>query len=1003
MAKYVYFFGEGKADGNGAMKELLGGKGAGLAEMTNLGIPVPPGFTITTEVCTYYYDHAESYPKELQRDVEKSVGRVEKIMGRKFGDPKAPLLFSVRSGARASMPGMMDTILNLGLNDETCAGLAAMSGNERFAWDSYRRFVAMYGDVVLGLKPVEKTERDPFDVILERKKHERGVEFDHELTADALKELVAEFKSEIKRRRGADFPEDPWQQLWGAIGAVFGSWNNARAISYRKMYDIPDDWGTAVNVQTMVFGNLGETSGTGVGFTRNPATGEDELYGEFLMNAQGEDVVAGIRTPKHIRELQGSMPGVYDELHGIIKKLEKHYRNMQDFEFTIENERLWMLQTRNGKRTGFAAVRIAVDLVDERTISKEEALMQVEDPDGLNQLLRPVFDAGSKKQALKEGRVIAKGLAAGPGAASGRVVFNAHDAEEWAGARGEKVLLVRHETSPEDIRGMNASQGILTAHGGMTSHAALVARQMGKVCIVGCGALDIDYQAARMKIRGSDAVVKEGDWLSIDGTTGEVILGKIETKPSEVLQVLLEKTLSPAESPIYQRYQKFMSWCDEARRLKIRTNADQPDQAVTAVAFGAEGIGLCRTEHMFFGGDRILYVRQMILSNDEEGRRKALAKLEPMQKSDFVGIFHAMAGRPVTVRLLDPPLHEFLPHTDEEIAAVARELGVSSEVVKERNNRLHEFNPMLGHRGCRLGITYPEIYEMQIRAIIDAACDLAERGEPVSPEIMIPIVGIAKELQITREQAVEICDAIIEQRGVKVTYTVGTMIELPRACLVADLIAKYADFFSFGTNDLTQTTFGFSRDDVRGFLPYYLARTKKVDDQEKPDPILDWDPFVRIDEEGMGQLMALAVGKGRSVTPNLKIGICGEHGGQPHSVKFCHRLGFNYVSCSPYRVPIARLAAAQAAIEEKRKAKAEKPAAKSPVVAHTKPVVKQAAKAAKAPVKKAPAKKAPAKKAPVKKAPAKKAPAKKAPVKKAPVKKAPAKKSTAKKSPMRTR
>ncbi|HEY3352944.1 MAG TPA: pyruvate, phosphate dikinase [Polyangia bacterium] len=1005
MAKYVYFFGEGKADGNGTMKELLGGKGAGLAEMTNLGIPVPPGFTCTTEVCTYYYDHGQSYPKELQREVEKAVARIEKIMGRKFGDPHKPLLFSVRSGARASMPGMMDTVLNLGLNDETCAALAALSGNERFAWDSYRRFVAMYGDVVLGLKPVEKKERDPFDVILERTKEELGVEFDSDLPADALKGLVAEFKREIKRRKGVEFPEDAWQQLWGAIGAVFGSWNNSRAISYRKMYDIPDDWGTAVNVQTMVFGNLGETSGTGVGFTRNPATGEDELYGEFLMNAQGEDVVAGIRTPKPIAELKAIMPSAYTDLSTIIKKLERHYRNMQDFEFTIENEKLWMLQTRNGKRTGFAAVRIAVDLVDERTITKEEALMQVEDPDGLNQLLRPVFDTNAKKQALGDGRVVAKGLAAGPGAASGRVVFHASDAEDWAGTRGEKVLLVRHETSPEDIRGMNAAQGILTAHGGMTSHAALVARQMGKVCIVGCGTLDIDYQREQMKIRGTDVVIKEGDWVSIDGTTGEVILGKIETKPSEVLQVLLEKTLDANDSPIYQRYQKFMAWCDEARRLKIRTNADQPDQAATAVAFGAEGIGLCRTEHMFFGGERILFVRQMILSNDELGRRKALAKLEVMQKDDFAGIFRAMGGRPVTVRLLDPPLHEFLPHTTEEIAAVARELDVSPDVVLERNNRLHEFNPMLGHRGCRLGITYPEIYEMQIRAIIEAACDLAAKGEAVTPEIMIPIVGIAKELQITREQAVAICDETIKRRGVKVKYTVGTMIELPRACLVADQIAKYADFFSFGTNDLTQTTFGFSRDDVRGFLPYYLARSVKVGDQDRPDPVLDWDPFVRIDEEGMGQLMRLAVDKGRSIKPELKIGICGEHGGQPQSVKFCHRLGFSYVSCSPYRVPIARLSAAQASIEEKRGAKAAKPAARAPITA--KPgVVKKAqpraaAKAkAPAPKPKAPAKKAPVKKAPAK-APAKKVPAK-APAKKVPAK-APAKKAPARKTPKRKR
>jgi len=922
MGRYVYFFGDGKADGNGSMKELLGGKGAGLAEMTNLGLPVPPGFTITTEVCTYYYAHGRTYPAALRKEVEQAIRRIEKIMGRRFGDPAAPLLFSVRSGARASMPGMMDTVLNLGLNDDAAEGMARLTGNERFAWDSYRRFVAMYGDVVLGLKPTEKTERDPFDVILERKKAERGVHHDTELDAAALKELVSEFKEEIRRRKGVAFPDDPWEQLWGAIGAVFGSWNNARAISYRKMYDIPDDWGTAVNVQTMVFGNMGEDSGTGVGFTRNPATGENELYGEFLMNAQGEDVVAGIRTPQPISQLREVMPHAYEQLLDIRAKLERHYRNMQDFEFTIEKGKLWMLQTRNGKRTGFAAVTIAVDLKDEGTITEEEALMHVEDPDGLNQLLRPIFDAAGKKQALAEGRVVARGLAAGPGAASGRVVFHATDAEEWAGMRGEKVILVRHETSPEDIRGMSAAQGILTAHGGMTSHAALVARQMGKVCIVGCGALDIDYPAGLMRIRGTDTVIRQGDFISIDGTTGEVILGEIATKPSEVLQVLLEKSLKPEDSPVYQRYQKFMSWADKARRLKVRTNADQPDQAATAVAFGAEGIGLCRTEHMFFGGDRILYVRQMILAGDEAGRRRALEKLEGMQRGDFVGIFKAMGGRPVTVRLLDPPLHEFLPHTDEEIAAVARELGVDVEVVKERNAALHEFNPMLGHRGCRLGITYPEIYEMQVRAIIEAACDVVQEGGEVRPEIMIPIVGIAKELEITRAQAMAVANEILARRNVKLEYTVGTMIELPRACLVADKIAKYADFFSFGTNDLTQTTFGFSRDDVRGFLPHYLSRTVKVGDQEKPDPVLDWDPFVRIDEEGMGQLMALAVQKGRAVKPALKIGICGEHGGQPHSVKFCHRLGFDYVSCSPFRVPIARLAAAQAAIEEARKKRA---------------------------------------------------------------------------------
>ena len=913
MAKFVYFFGEGKAEGNAKMRDLLGGKGANLAEMTNLGIPVPSGFTISTEVCRYYYQNDGRYPPELEEEVREALRRVEKVMGMKFGDPRDPLLFSVRSGAAISMPGMMDTILNLGLNDETVEGLAQRSGDERFAYDCYRRFVAMYGDVVFGLKPQQKDERDPFEVILEEKKEERGVEYDHELSAEDLKDLVRRYKEEIKGRLGVDFPEDPWEQLWGAIGAVFRSWNNPRAVAYRELNDIPHDMGTAVNVQSMVFGNMGFDSGTGVVFTRNPATGENRLYGEYLMNAQGEDVVAGIRTPqpinryqrgkREIPSLEEEAPHIYEELEKYCKVLERHYRDMQDVEFTIQKGKLWILQTRAGKRTGMAAMKIAVDMVHEGLISKEEALLRVE-PDHLNHLLRPVFDLMEKEKAIKEGRVVAKGLPAGPGAATGRVVFFASDAEEWA-QRGEKVLLVRIETSPEDIRGMNAAEGILTARGGMTSHAALVARQMGKVCVVGCGDLEIDYRGRQLTVKGQ--VVREGDYLSIDGTTGEVILGKISTKPSEILQVLLEKTLAPEASEAYGIYSELMRWADEVRRLGVRTNADKPDQAAIAIAFGAEGIGLCRTEHMFFEGDRINAMREMILAEDAEGRKRALDKLLPMQKEDFKGIFRVMEGRPVTVRTLDPPLHEFLPNTDKEIKELASQMGVDEEVIRSKVQALHEANPMLGHRGCRLGIVYPEITAMQARAIFEAACEVAKEGIAVNPEVMIPLVGDVKELSDQRKVVDEVAHEVFSRYGVQVPYKVGTMIEIPRGAITADEIAEEAEFFSFGTNDLTQTTFGISRDDAGKFLRSYIGKG-----------IWEFDPFMKLDRRGVGELMRIGVEKGRATRKDLKVGICGEHGGEPSSIEFCHELGLDYVSCSPYRVPIARLAAAQAAVKEKR-------------------------------------------------------------------------------------
>jgi pyruvate,orthophosphate dikinase len=898
--KYVYYFGGKKAEGKADMKNLLGGKGANLAEMVNIKIPVPAGFTITTEVCTYYYQNKNKYPKELNAQISSALKKVQVDLGAKFGDPKNPLLVSVRSGARASMPGMMDTILNLGLNDITVKGLIEKTGNARFVYDSYRRFVAMYGDVVLGLKPQNKDEHDPFEVILDEKKKEKGVKLDTDLTADDLKELVSKFKKAIKDQTGHNFPENPIDQLWGAIGAVFSSWMNERAIAYRKMYDIPEAWGTAVNIQAMVFGNMGEDSGTGVAFTRDAATGENIFYGEFLMNAQGEDVVAGTRTPLPISQLADAKPTLYKELEKYRKALEKHYRDMMDVEFTIQQNKLYMLQCRVGKRTAFAAMKIAVDMVDEKLIDEKEALRRIE-PDQLNQLLRPIFDLKEKAVAIKSGRFLTTGLNAGPGAACGKVVFNAPDAEEWK-ARGEKVILVRIETSPEDIKGMDASEGILTARGGMTSHAALVARQMGKVCVAGCSALNIDYVTRTIAVNGQ--VIKEGDYLSIDGTTGEVIAGQVKTVPSEVLQVLVEKTLEPKNAPVYQLYAKIMKWADKYRTMGVRTNADQPDQAAIAVSFGAEGIGLCRTEHMFFGEEKIGPMREMILSDTVEERKKALGKLLPLQRLDFEGIFEAMDGRPVTVRTIDPPLHEFVPHEEAQQRELAAQMGISYEKVHQRVNSLHEFNPMLGFRGCRLGIIFPEITEMQARAIFEAAVNVQKRGTPVKPEIMIPLVGHVKELKLQEAIVRRVANEVIAANKVKLDYLVGTMIEIPRGAITANEIASVAEFFSFGTNDLTQTTLGVSRDDAARFLVPYVDLD-----------IYSKDPFEALDQTGVGELMKIAVAKGQQTRPNIKLGICGEHGGEPSSVEFCHTLGLNYVSCSPYRVPIARLAAARAALK----------------------------------------------------------------------------------------
>jgi pyruvate,orthophosphate dikinase len=902
-SKRIYFFGGGKADGRKEMRDLLGGKGANLAEMTNIGVPVPPGFTVTTEVCIEFFKNGRKLPQGLEAGMRASMTRVETLVGAKFGDARNPLLVSVRSGARASMPGMMDTILNLGLNDQTVEGLAQRSGNERFAWDSYRRFVAMYGDVVLGMKPESKEDHDPFEVLLSAKKKQCGVKVDSELPAKALKELVTEFKREIKTRLGIEFPSDPYEQLKGAVLAVFQSWQNPRANAYRKLNRIPADWGTAVNVQAMVFGNKGDDSATGVCFTRDPASGENMFYGEFLINAQGEDVVAGTRTPQKIAELKKVMPRVHGQLLQIRAKLEAHYRDMQDIEFTVENGKLYLLQCRNGKRTGFASVRIAVEMVDAKLISKKEAVRRVE-AEALDQLLRPVFKPAAKAQAVREGRLLAKGLPAGPGAATGRIVYFAEDAEAWA-ARGETVILCRHETSPEDIRGMNASIGFLTAFGGMTSHAALVARQMGKVAIVGCDAISFDYRARTMTVvtKSGPVTLQEGDWISLDGFTGEVIKARVDTTPSEVIRVLIDESLDPKQAPVYQRYKKLMAWADEVRHLRVRANADQPDQARASIVFGAEGIGLCRTEHMFFGEGKIGPMREMIVAETEADRRKALAKLLPLQRADFAGIFREMGKRPVTIRTLDPPLHEFLPHDEAGIADLARATGKSVAKIKERIEGLKESNPMLGHRGCRLGITYPEITEMQARAIIEAAVQVAGEGVAVEPEIMIPLVGSRPELAHQAEIVHRVAEEVFKKMGRRVRYLVGTMIEVPRAAFQAGSIAESAEFFSFGTNDLTQMTFGLSRDDVSKVLADYVEKN-----------IFDGDPFVSLDRSGVGALMRVAVDAGRAARPKLKLGICGEHGGDPASITLCHELGLNYVSCSPYRLPIARLAAAQAVL-----------------------------------------------------------------------------------------
>ena len=902
----VYFFGQGKADGKSDMRALLGGKGANLAEMTNIGLPVPAGFTITTEVCNSYYANDRQYPAELKGQVQTALSRVEEVMGAKFGSTTNPLLVSCRSGARDSMPGMMDTVLNIGLNDQTVEALSKHTGNERFAWDSYRRFVQMYGDVVLDLKPKDKKDADPFEEILHHKKEKAHVKYDSELSAAHLKELVAEFKKAIKDRTGHDFPTDPMEQVWGAIGAVFRSWMNDRAIVYRRTYGIPHDWGTAVNVQAMVFGNLGDDCATGVGLTRDCALGLPGFCGDYLINAQGEDVVAGIRTPKRIEvSLRTDMAQAFDQLNEIGKILEKHYKEVQDIEFTVQKGKVWMLQTRNAKRTGFAAVRIAVDLVNEGLISSDEALSPKRIPaDDLNQLLQPIFDPKGKKAAQTEGRLLAKGINAGPGAASGKICFHAQDAEEqWQADPNVDLILVRRETSPEDLRGMKVARGILTAFGGASSHAALVSRQMGKVCIVGCNDLVIDYHAGTVACGGK--VLKEGDDISIDGFTGEVFAGRVKTQPSEVIQVVLNKTLKPEQSETYQRYAQLMKWVDGARRLRVRTNADQPDQAAEAVAFGAEGIGLCRTEHMFF--DHIDEFREMILAEDLTARQAALKKLLPFQREDFAGLFREMAGRPVTIRLLDPPLHEFLPHEASAQKELGGKLGLKPEVVAERVHELHESNPMLGHRGCRLGIVYPEITAMQARAIFEAAVQVQKSGTKVLPEVMIPLVGFLAEFKnqeaIIREQA----EAVFKEQGARVEYLVGTMIEVPRAAICADQIAQGAEFFSFGTNDLTQTGLGMSRDDYGTFIGYY-----------REHDVIGNDPFQTIDQDGIGGLMKIGVTGGRKTREKLKIGICGEHGGDPASVMFCHQLGLDYVSCSPYRVPIARLAAAQAAVADKK-------------------------------------------------------------------------------------
>ncbi|MEC8244107.1 MAG: pyruvate, phosphate dikinase [Verrucomicrobiota bacterium] len=896
--KYVYDFGK-KTDGDAKQRELLGGKGANLAEMARIGLPVPPGFTITTEVCTYFYNNKRSYPKSLDGQMRSSVELMEKQLGKKLGDTKKPLLLSVRSGARDSMPGMMDTILNLGLNDETVEALATASGNSRFAWDCYRRFIQMYGDVVMGVQKLPSEDHDPFEAIIESFKKEifpkeKGEVDDSRITTEQMKELVGRFKNLVKKRSGKDFPTCPWEQLEGSVGAVFSSWMNDRAIVYRRKYGIPAEWGTAVNVQAMVFGNTGKKSGSGVGFTRDPASGEKVLYGEFLTDAQGEDVVAGVRTPQPVAKLKRVLPKPFKELVLVQKKLEKHFKDMQDFEFTIEEEKLYMLQTRNGKRTGLAAVRIATEMVKEKLIDWKTAVKRVP-AEQLDQVLAPVFDAAAQKSAKK----LCKGLPAGPGAASGKICMNAERAVE--AAKKGPVLLVRQETSPEDLRGMIAAEGILTARGGVSSHAALVARQMGKVCVCGAADLDIDYKSRTVKVNGS--TYKEGEYLSINGTTGEIFAGELKTAPSEIIQVLIDKKLNPKKSRDYRNFSQLMDWCEKATKMNVRTNADSPSQVANAIAFGASGIGLCRTEHMFFEGNRIDAMRQMILADNEVDRRKALKKLLPYQRRDFQGIFKALAGRPATIRLLDPPLHEFLPHDQAAQRDLAKKLGVTLAAIKKRVEDLHEFNPMLGHRGCRLGISYSEITEMQAQAILEAAILVQKSGIEVNPEIMVPLVGFPKELEIQVDVIHETAKKVFAAKGEKVKYMVGTMIEIPRAALVADEIAKTAQFFSFGTNDLTQTTMGMSRDDSGSFLPNYT----ELD-------IIDANPFASVDQSGVGQLMEIGVKRGKSSRRGIKLGICGEHGGDPKSVEFCHKIGLNYVSCSPFRVPTARLAAAQAAV-----------------------------------------------------------------------------------------
>ena len=901
--KRVYTFGNGKAEGKAEMKNLLGGKGANLAEMNLIGVPVPPGFTITTDTCNEYYTLGKEKVVELLKpEVEKAIADTEVLMNSKFGDIENPLLVSVRSGARASMPGMMDTILNLGLNDAVVEGMTRKTGNPRFVWDSYRRFVQMYGDVVLGMKPENKNDADPFEEIIEHLKEEKGVELDTDLTVEDLQELVKRFKAAVKKQTGHDFPDSAYEQLWGAICSVFDSWMNDRAILYRKMEGIPAEWGTAVNVQAMVFGNMGNTSATGVCFSRDAATGEDQFVGEYLINAQGEDVVAGIRTPQQITkigsqrwaELAGvseedrvanypsmeeAMPEIYAELDALQTKLENHYKDMQDMEFTVQEGKLWFLQTRNGKRTGAAMVKIAIDMLNQGMIDEKKALLRI-DPIKLDELLHPVFD----KAALKSAKVIAKGLAASPGASTGRIVFNADDAAEWA-ARKEKVIMVRVETSPEDLAGMAAAEGILTARGGMTSHAAVVARGMGKCCVSGAGTIKIDYANKTMTVDG--LVLKEGDYISLNGSTGDIYLGQVATQEAE----------------LDADFAELMEISEKYTRMSVRTNADTPEDARRARAFGAKGIGLCRTEHMFFEGERIKAMREMILSSTVEGRRKALAKLLPYQRTDFEGILEAMEGYGVTIRLLDPPLHEFVPHQLATQKDLADDMGITLEAVKLKVAELEEFNPMLGHRGCRLGITYPEITEMQARAIIEAALNLKAKGVNAKPEIMVPLVGTLAELKNQADIIRATAETVFAERNDRIDYQIGTMIEIPRAALTADQIAQEAEFFSFGTNDLTQMTLGFSRDDAGKFLPDYIEKN-----------IYKVDPFTALDQTGVGQLVEIGVQRGRQTKADLKVGICGEHGGEPSSVEFCHRAGLNYVSCSPFRVPIARLAAAQAAI-----------------------------------------------------------------------------------------